>query len=151
MIPGGALVVRGGGRCVGNSGLPFFNPASVLFIGIGCTFGLLGLMSTYLETNLRWAYIPAAVMLVMGMVIFTPFVGALDLDLAAGLDRRGGLVLPHPAQAHDCDTTDTTAPAQLAAMPPAAHTSRGRGRVRSATLPGSSTPQAKWRKPHPRA
>lgn len=77
MIPGGALLSVAGVVVVSNSSLDFFNPASVLFIGLGLTFGLLGLMSTYLNTNLRWAYIPAAVLLIMGFVIFTPFVGAL--------------------------------------------------------------------------
>jgi hypothetical protein len=77
MIPGGALLSVAGVVVVSNSGLNFFNPGSVLFIGLGLTFGLLGLMSTYLNTNLRWAYIPAAVLLIMGVLIFTPFVGSL--------------------------------------------------------------------------
>ena len=77
IIPGGALLSVAGVVLVSQTGIGFVNPASVLFIGLGLTFGFLGLMSTYLNTNLRWAYIPAAVLLVMGIVIFTPFVGAL--------------------------------------------------------------------------
>lgn len=77
IIPGGVLLSVAGVVVETNSGLNLLNPASVLFIGIGLTFALLGLMSTYLNTNLRWAYIPAAVMLIMGLIIFTPFVGAL--------------------------------------------------------------------------
>jgi hypothetical protein len=77
LIPGGALFSVAGVVLVEEANIPFLNPASVLFVGLGCTFGLLGLMSTYLNTNLRWAYIPAAIMLVLGIVIFTPFVGAL--------------------------------------------------------------------------
>lgn len=77
IIPGGALLSVAGVALVAQAGIDFINPASVLFIGLGLTFGLLGLMSTYLNTNLRWAYIPAAIMLMLGIVIFTPFVGAL--------------------------------------------------------------------------
>lgn len=77
IIPGGALFSVAGVVLVAQAGIGFLNPASVLFIGLGLTFGFLGLMSTYLNTNLRWAYIPAAILLVMGIVIFTPFVGAL--------------------------------------------------------------------------
>lgn len=77
VIPAGALFSVAAVAAVSSSGLGILNPGSVLFIGLGLTFGLLGLMSTYLNTNLRWAYIPAAVLLVMGIVIFTPFVGAL--------------------------------------------------------------------------
>jgi hypothetical protein len=97
IIPGGALLSVAGVVVVGNSGVEFLNPASVLFIGLGLTFGLLGLMSTYLNTNLRWAYIPAAVMLVMGFVIFTPFVGALAWLWPLALIGAGAwLVLRRP-------------------------------------------------------
>ena len=53
----------------------FINPGSVLFVGLGLTFALLGLLSTYLGMNLRWAYIPAAVLLLLGLVVVTPFTG----------------------------------------------------------------------------
>jgi hypothetical protein len=77
LIPGGALLSVAAVAAVTAAGIDFLNPGSVLFIGLGLTFAVVGLMSTYLEVNLRWAYIPAAVLLVMGIVIFTPFVGAL--------------------------------------------------------------------------
>lgn len=77
IIPGGALLSVAGVVVADATDFPLLNPASVLFIGLGLTFALLGLMSTYLNTNLRWAYVPAAVLFVMGFVIFTPFVGAL--------------------------------------------------------------------------
>jgi hypothetical protein len=98
MIPGGTLLSVAGVVAISELHIGI-NPASVLFIGLALTFALLGLMSTYLNTNLRWAYIPAAVMLIMGVVIFTPFVGALGwiwpLALIAGgaylILRRPGL------------------------------------------------------------
>lgn len=87
IIPGGALLSVAGVVVVSELGIGV-NPASTLFVGLGLTFALLGLMSTYLNTNLRWAYIPAAILLVMGIVIFTPFVGVLGwiwpLALIAG-------------------------------------------------------------------
>jgi len=118
IIPGGVLFSVAGVVVVANSGVDVLNPASVLFIGIGCTFGLLGLMSTYLNTNLRWAYIPAAVMLIMGIVIFTPFVGALNWIWPLALIGGGAyLVLRRPTVDASVSTYTTGQP--LAAAPPA--------------------------------
>ena len=77
LIPGGALFSIAAVAALDALPFAFINPASMLFIGLGMTFGVLGLMSTYLGQNLRWAYIPAAILLVLGLVIVTPFVGAL--------------------------------------------------------------------------
>lgn len=97
IIPGGVLMSVAAVVVVANSGIGFLNPASILFIGIGVTFGLLGLMSTYLNTNLRWAYIPAAIMLIMGIVVFTPFVGMLGWIWPLALIGGGAwLILRRP-------------------------------------------------------
>lgn len=104
IIPGGVLFSVAGVVVVDNTGFAFLNPASVLFIGIGLTFGLLGLMSTYLNTNLRWAYIPAAIMLVMGVVIFTPFVGALNWVWPLALIGVGAWLVLRRPQAEDAAT-----------------------------------------------
>lgn len=77
LIPGGALASVAGVAAVSSLDISFINPGSVLFIGLGLTFTLLGLLSTYLNTNLRWAYIPGAILLLLGFVVFTPFVGGL--------------------------------------------------------------------------
>jgi hypothetical protein len=115
IIPGGALLSVAGVVLVTQAGIGFLNPASVLFIGLGLTFGLLGLMSTYLNTNLRWAYIPAAILLVMGIVIFTPFVGAIGwiwpLAFIAGgayliLRRPQSLARTSSLQARSAATTE---------------------------------------------
>jgi hypothetical protein len=99
IIPGGALFSVAGVVVASESGFGI-NPASVLFVGLGLTFALLALMSTYLNTNLRWAYIPAAVMLIMGVVIFTPFVGALGWVWPLGLIAGGAyLILRRPPAA----------------------------------------------------
>ncbi|GIV67311.1 hypothetical protein [Caldilinea sp.] len=77
IIPGGVLVSLAGVAALDAMRIGVLNPASVLFVGLGATFGVLGLMSGYLNQNLRWAYIPAAILLLMGLVVVTPFVGAL--------------------------------------------------------------------------
>jgi hypothetical protein len=114
LIPGGAMLSVAGVVVVGETGFAFLNPASVLFIGLGCTFGLLGLMSTYLNTNLRWAYIPAAVLLVMGIVIFTPFVGALNWIWPLALIAGGAYLILRRSNSqalHSPDTMVNSAPA----------------------------------------
>lgn len=77
IIPGGALFSVAGVAAIDALPIRFLNSGSVLFIGLGLTFGVLGLMSTYLNQNLRWAYIPAAILLGLGLIVVTPFVGAL--------------------------------------------------------------------------
>ena len=109
LIPGGALFSVAGVAALDALPFAFINPGSLLFIGLGATFGVLGLMSTYLGQNLRWAYIPAAILLVLGLVIVTPFVGMLGWVwplalIGAGaylvLRRSGARDLPVPAQPH---------------------------------------------------
>lgn len=107
IIPSGALLSVAGVVLVTQADIGFLNPASVLFIGLGLTFGLLGLMSTYLNTNLRWAYIPAVVMLVMGIVIFTPFVGALGWIWPLAFVAGGAYIILRRPQA----------PAQTGSLP----------------------------------
>jgi MYXO-CTERM domain-containing protein len=85
------------------------------------TFALLGLLSTYLNTNLRWAYIPAAVMLVLGLLVVTPFAGAANYVWALALigvgaylvlrQRRGSTALTPtpPASTHATAATNNGA------------------------------------------
>ena len=123
LIPGGALFSVAGVAALDSLPFAFINPGSLLFIGLGLTFGLLGLMSTYLGQNLRWAYIPAAILLVLGLVIVTPFVGSLAwvfplLLIGAGaylvLHRSGAGELSVPAQ-----------PQAMAAQPPVWYSDAG--------------------------
>ena len=85
LIPGGALMSVAAVALVTQAGIDFLNPASVLFVGLGLTFAVVGLMSTYLNLNLRWAYIPAAILLVLGLVIFSPFGGMVGFVLPLAL------------------------------------------------------------------
>ena len=97
----------------------FINPATVLFVGLGLTFGVIGLLSTYLRTNLRWAYFPAAVLLVLGLVVVTPFGGAFAMAWPLLLIAGGAfLVLRHASRGKQLPAASaaTTAPF----VPPAA-------------------------------
>lgn len=98
IIPGGALFSVAGVAAIDATPSHFVNSSSVLFIGLGATFGVLGLLSTYVGQNLRWAYIPAAILLVLGVVVVTPFVGSLAWLWPLALIGAGAyLVLRRPA------------------------------------------------------
>jgi hypothetical protein len=86
IIPGGVLLTLGfvsvlsniyGGRETGG----FF------FLGLGLTFLLVAVLA-----SLQWAYIPGVVLLVMGALIGTPFVGTLNYIWPTVL-ILGGLIL----------------------------------------------------------
>ena len=49
----------------------------IFFFGIGLTFVLLGLLSNQ-TVNLRWAFIPAGIMLVMGILLSTAAIGLFN-------------------------------------------------------------------------
>ena len=98
IIPGGALFSVAAVAAIDALPIRFLNSGSVLFVGLGLTFGVLGLLSTYLNQNLRWAYIPAAILLVLGLVIVTPFVGALAWLWPLALIGAGAyLILRRPS------------------------------------------------------
>jgi hypothetical protein len=86
LIPGGVLLTLGfvsvlsnvyGGRETGG----FF------FLGLGLTFLLVAVLA-----SMQWAYIPGVVLLVMGALLGTPFVGTLNFIWPIVL-IFGGLVL----------------------------------------------------------
>ena len=56
----------------------------VLFLGLGLTFGLLSLLPTP-QGRMRWAIIPAAVLLVMGLLITAATTGILEYLWPAAL------------------------------------------------------------------
>lgn len=59
----------------------------VFFIGLGITFLLVGILA-----KMMWAYIPAAILLVLGFFLGTPFVGWLEYGWIAAL-LLGGILL----------------------------------------------------------
>lgn len=86
IIPGGVLVtlafisLLGDVFRVGDSG-------GIFFVGLGLTFVLVAVLA-----SLQWAWIPGIILLVMGALIGTPFLGSMNLIWPAAL-IVGGLLL----------------------------------------------------------
>jgi len=72
IIPGGVLITLGATSALTEAYTPA-NTGGVFFVGLGITFLLVALLA-----GARWAYIPAAALLVLGFFLGAPFVGALQ-------------------------------------------------------------------------
>jgi hypothetical protein len=86
IIPGGVLLTLGFTSALTEA----FNIAEtggVFFVGLGLTFLLVALLA-----RMRWAFIPAAVLLLLGIFIGTPFVGVLQY-VWIGILLIAGIVL----------------------------------------------------------
>jgi len=86
IIPGGVLLTLGVTSIMPST----FNgneKGSIFFVGLGLTFLLVALLA-----KMKWAYIPAAVLLVMGFLLGAVFTGALQFAWI-GLLLLAGLLL----------------------------------------------------------
>jgi hypothetical protein len=72
IIPGGVLVTLGVSSAL-TEAYNIANTGGVFFVGLGITFLLVALLA-----NMKWAYIPAAVLLLLGFFVGAPFAGALQ-------------------------------------------------------------------------
>jgi len=72
IIPGGVLLTLGFTSALTET-FKIAETGGVFFMGLGITFLFVALLA-----KMRWAYIPAAVLLLMGFVLGTPFVGVLE-------------------------------------------------------------------------
>jgi hypothetical protein len=70
IIPGGVLLTLGFTSALGELNQGITNTGGFFFVGLGLTFLLVALLA-----RMRWAYIPAGVLLVFGLLLGTPFVG----------------------------------------------------------------------------
>jgi hypothetical protein len=86
IIPGGVLLTLGASSAM-TEFYRFEDSGGVFFVGLGLTFLLVGVLA-----RMRWAYIPAAILLVLGIVLGTPFVGIFEYVWIGAL-VLGGLVL----------------------------------------------------------
>jgi hypothetical protein len=68
-----------------------FETGGIFFVGLGLTFLLLALLPNH-GRELRWAWIPGGVLLLMGLLIGTPFVGLIGSLWPLAL-IAGGVVL----------------------------------------------------------
>jgi hypothetical protein len=72
IIPGGVLLTLGV-TSVMTDVYGVMNSGGVFFVGLGITFVLVALLA-----KMKWAFIPAAVLLLLGFFLGTPFEGALE-------------------------------------------------------------------------
>jgi hypothetical protein len=86
IIPGGVLITLGLTSALGDV-FGVSETGGFFFLGLGLTFLLVAVLA-----SLQWAWIPGVVMLVLGAVIGTPFVGSLNYIWPAAL-ILGGLLL----------------------------------------------------------
>ena len=86
IIPGGVLLTLGVTSALSEA-YQIGDTGGVFFVGLGITFLLVALLA-----KMKWAYIPAAVLLVLGFFLGTPFVGTLEY-VWIGVLLLGGLAL----------------------------------------------------------
>ncbi len=72
IIPGGILITLGATSALAAK-YQVANTGGVFLVGLGITFLLVGLLA-----NMRWAYIPAAVLFLIGFCVGTPFSGMFE-------------------------------------------------------------------------
>jgi hypothetical protein len=72
IIPGGVLLTLGV-TSVMSEAYGVVDSGGVFFVGLGITFILVALLA-----KMKWAFIPAAVLLILGFFLGTPFVGVLE-------------------------------------------------------------------------
>ncbi len=108
VIPGGVLMTLGVVAAVDSIGFGMLNGGSLLFLGLAATFALVGLLSTFTGENLRWAFIPAAIMAVMGLVVVTPFRGAANFIWPVALLLAGLYLLQKGGRRGQLPAIETT-------------------------------------------
>jgi len=72
IIPGGVLITLGI-TSVMSDVYGVMDSGGVFFVGLGITFVLVALLA-----KMKWAFIPAAVLLLLGFFLGTPFVGLME-------------------------------------------------------------------------
>jgi hypothetical protein len=72
IIPGGILLTLGA-TSVMTEAYGVVDSGGVFFVGLGITFVLVALLA-----KMKWAFIPAAVLLLLGFFLGTPFVGVMQ-------------------------------------------------------------------------
>jgi len=86
IIPGGVLVTLGI-TSVMSDVYGVMDSGGVFFVGLGLTFVLVALLA-----KMKWAFIPAAVLLLLGFFLGTPFVGIMEY-LWIGILLVAGIIL----------------------------------------------------------
>ena len=88
IIPGGVLLTLA--AVAGLDNIPDWSEV-IFFLGLAVTFALVGILPNQLDT--RWAFIPAAVLAVLGVALFAPFRSAMLLIWPVALIALGVFIL----------------------------------------------------------
>jgi hypothetical protein len=86
IIPGGVLLTLGLTSAL-TEAFRITETGGVFFVGLGITFLLVALLA-----KMKWSYIPAAVLLILGFFLGTPFVGVMEF-VWIGVLLLGGVIL----------------------------------------------------------
>lgn len=68
IIPGGVLITLGLVAFLDQARFTFFDSGSIFFIGLGLTFLLVAVLPTP-QGRMNWAFIPAAILIIFGLLI----------------------------------------------------------------------------------
>jgi hypothetical protein len=93
IIPAGVLTTLGVVAAADKIGFMGFDSGGIFFLGLGITFLVVALIGRDNGQNLRWAYIPAAVLLVMGFLIGTSALAVIGYLWPLALIVGGGLLI----------------------------------------------------------
>lgn len=94
IIPGGVLLTLGV-TSVMSEAYGVVDSGGVFFVGLGITFVLVALLA-----KMRWAFIPAAVLLLLGFFLGTPFVGAMEFIWIGLLLVAGAVMVVSAFRSH---------------------------------------------------
>jgi hypothetical protein len=94
IIPGGVLLTLGV-TSVMSEAYGVVNSGGVFFVGLGITFVLVALLA-----KMRWAFIPAAVLLLLGFFLGTPFVGVMEFIWIGLLLVAGAVMVVSAFRSH---------------------------------------------------
>jgi hypothetical protein len=87
IIPGGTLVTLGFFSALLEN-YELLETGSIFFMGLGLTFLLVAILA-----KMRWAYIPSVVLLLVGLLVDTQYISAIQYAWIAVLLIAGGLMI----------------------------------------------------------
>jgi hypothetical protein len=97
LIPGGVMLTLTVITSL-DSALPGFETGGIFFLGLGLTFALLGALSNP-DSDLRWAWIPAGILVLAGVLFVAAAENLLVYIWPAGLILIGGYLIFRALQA----------------------------------------------------
>jgi hypothetical protein len=91
IIPGGVLLTLASVAGLGRA-LDLLQVGGIFFIGLGLTFALVALLPSP-QSELRWAWVPAGILLVMGALLLATLGNMLNIIWPAALILLGGFMI----------------------------------------------------------